>query len=111
MTLLNQTKKCCGSLLDLCNTEKRFYVFVLFIILKLNAQDGLTFLATSVSESSRSLGNGLNIFVMLQQSGCFIHMVRGSFMILEVSSEQQEVLLKDRMGFQKIAKNLSRLPL
>lgn len=98
-------------MLDLCNTEKRFYVFVLFIILKLNAQDGLTFLATSVSESSRSLGNGLNIFVMLQQSGCFIHMVRGSFMILEVSSEQQEVLLKDRMGFQKIAKNLSRLPL
>lgn len=95
MTLLNQTRKCHGSLLDLCNTKKRFYVFVLFITLKLNAQEGLTFLATSVSESSRSLGNGLNIFVMLQQAGCFIHTVRGSFMIVEEASEQQEVLLKD----------------
>lgn len=47
------------------------------------------------SESSRSLGNGLNIFVMLQQAGCFIHAVRGSFMIVEEASEQQEVLLKD----------------
>ena len=32
-------------------------------------------------------------------------------MILEVASKQQEGSVKDRMGFQKIAKNLSRLAL
>lgn len=44
----------------------------------------MIFLATWISKSSCTLGNGLKIFVMVRQTKCFIHMVRGSLMILEI---------------------------